>query len=78
MPRQGKEVFQLITKPSFQGERGEVINKCESIKHTNTIKISESCSFENKFLPCSLVPKCLKPLAQFPESLLNTTTCDFD
>ena len=30
MPRQGKEVFQLITKPSFQGERGEVINKCEA------------------------------------------------
>ena len=30
MPRQGKEVFQLITKHSFQGERGEVINKCEA------------------------------------------------
>ena len=30
MSRQGKEVFQLITKPSFQGERGEVINKCEA------------------------------------------------
>ena len=30
MPRQGKEVFQLITKPSFQGERGDVINKCEA------------------------------------------------
>ena len=30
MPRQGKEVFQLITKPSFQGERGEVINRCEA------------------------------------------------
>ena len=30
MPRQGKEVFQLMTKPSFQGERGEVINKCEA------------------------------------------------
>ena len=30
MPRQGKEVYQLITKPSFQGERGEVINKCEA------------------------------------------------
>jgi len=30
MPRQGKEVFQLMTKPSFQGERGEVINRCEA------------------------------------------------
>tara|TARA_R110002012_G_scaffold57798_1_gene149219 strand:- start:337 stop:513 length:177 start_codon:yes stop_codon:yes gene_type:complete len=30
MPRQGKEVFYLMTKPSFQGERGEVINKCEA------------------------------------------------
>ena len=29
MPRQGREVFYLMTKPSFQGERGEVINKCE-------------------------------------------------
>ena len=30
MPRQGREVFYLMTKPSFQGERGEVINKCEA------------------------------------------------
>ena len=30
MPRQGKEVFCLMTKPSFQGERGEVVNKCEA------------------------------------------------
>ena len=30
MPRQGKEVFQLMTKPSFQGERCEVVNKGEA------------------------------------------------
>ena len=39
MPRQGKEVFQLITKPSFQGERGEVINKCEASSLAEAIVI---------------------------------------
>ena len=25
-----REVFRLMTKPSHQGERGEVINRCEA------------------------------------------------
>ena len=39
MPRQGNEVYHLITKPSFQGERGEVINKCEASSLAEAIVI---------------------------------------
>jgi hypothetical protein len=34
-----RKTFQLMTKPSHQGERGEVINKCEASSLSEAITI---------------------------------------
>ena len=36
---ESRSKFKLMTKPSFQGERGDVINTCEAYSITEAIEI---------------------------------------